>query len=166
MAAGVALLKNRFLILLALGILCTNYLFADSDYYRFMQYMQPEDWSNATRDVAASAVNDDLVLFNASWVEIPFDYYFKLYNLRATQIEEHGAPVDMFDAGILEPKMTESDVPRLISLLQGHDRVWLVYSHNWYTDPNGLVPQTLASQMKLVRQDDYLGVRIELYETP
>ena len=76
--------------------------------------MQKEDWSTAAGYVANFAEKDDLVLFNASWVQIPFDYYFKAYeNLYKIQVEKHGVPEDMFDSGILEPKMTESEIPRL-----------------------------------------------------
>jgi mannosyltransferase len=163
LAAGIAQLRFRLLIIVVLGILGTNNLFSIGDYYRSMQL---EDWSNATREVAAFAEKDDLVLFNATWVQIPFDYYFKTFNLRSIQVEEHGVPVDMFDSGILEPKMTDSDIPRLISLLRGHNRVWLVYSHNLYTDPMGLIPQTIASQRKLIRQSDYYGVQVQLYRVP
>jgi len=62
--------------------------------------------------------------------------------------------------------MTGSDVPMLISMLSGHDRVWLVYSHNWYTDPMGLIPLTLASKMELIRRRDFYGGHVLLYETP
>jgi len=62
--------------------------------------------------------------------------------------------------------MTESDIPKLISMLRGHNRVWLVYSHDSYTDPKGLVPQTLASQMKLIRKRDFYGGQVQLYEAP
>jgi hypothetical protein len=62
--------------------------------------------------------------------------------------------------------MTEGDIPGLISMLRGHNRVWLVYSHNDITDPNGLVPQTLASQMKLIRERDFYGGKVQLYEMP
>ncbi len=75
-------------------------------------------------------------------------------------------PADLLDDGVLEPKMTESEVPGLISLLSGRKRVWLVYSHEWYTDPNGLVPRTLAARMKLSRQRDFYGGRVQLYEAP
>ncbi len=163
LAAGIAQLRFRLLIIAMVGILGTSSLFSASDYFKFMQ---KEDWSGATREVAAFGENGDLVLFNATWVQIPFDYYFKSYNLRAIQIEEHGVPVDMFDAGILEPKMTESDIPKLISLIQGYDRVWLVYSHDSYTDPTGIIPRTLGSQMNIVRQTDYYGVKIRLYGNP
>ncbi|MGE5838664.1 MAG: hypothetical protein ACM34H_01935, partial [Deltaproteobacteria bacterium] len=82
------------------------------------------------------------------------------------QVVKQGVPLDLFESGTLEPKMTTGDVPALISLLRGHERVWLVYSHDSYTDPMGLVPQTLASQMKLTRTRDFYGGQVQLYETP
>jgi len=163
LAAGIARLKFRILILVVLVTLSINNLLSDSDYYRFYR---TEDWISAAREVAAFDEKNDLVLFNASWVQIPFDYYYGTFNLRLIKIDEHGVPADMFDRGILEPKMTDSDLPRLISLLQGHKRVWLVYSHNSYTDPMGLIPQALANRMQLIKQDDYFGVQVQLFETP
>jgi len=50
--------------------------------------------------------------------------------------------------------------------LRGHKRVWLVYSHNDYTDPMGLIPKTIASEMKLIRKRDCYGVQVQLYEAP
>jgi mannosyltransferase len=169
LAAGIAQFKYRPVILLVLGIFCATNLFSASDYYRFAQ---TEDWNNATRDLVALVEKDDLVLFNSSWAQVPFDYYFKSYDPNSVQVdkyiqvEKHGVPVDMLDSGLLEPKMTESDVPALISLLRGHNRVWLVYSQSWNTDPLGLIPQTLASQRKLIQQNDYYGVQVQLYGTP
>jgi hypothetical protein len=62
--------------------------------------------------------------------------------------------------------MTANDIPGLISLLKGHKRVWLVYSHDSYTDPMGLIPQTLASQMKLIETDEFYGGKVQLYINP
>ena len=164
LAAGVVQLRFRFLIIVVLGFLVTNNMFSVGDNYRFLQ---KEDWSTAAGYVAKFSEKDDLVLFNATWVQIPFDYYFKAYeNKYFIQVEKHGVPVDLFDDGILEPKMTDSDIPKLISLLRGHDRVWLVYSHDWYTDPKGLIPQTLASQMTLIRERDFYGGKVQLYGNP
>jgi hypothetical protein len=151
-------------MIMVLGILGTNYVFSTSDYYRFFQ---KEDWSTAAGYVANFAQKDDLVLFNSNFVEISFDYYFKTYeDLYSIQVEKQGVPLDLFESGIPEPKMTTNDIPGLISLLSGHDRVWLVYSHDWYTDPMGLVPLTLASQMELVRERVFYGGRVRLYEAP
>jgi mannosyltransferase len=164
LAAGIAQLRFRFLIIVVVGILGTNNLFSTGDYYRFFQ---KEDWSTATSYVARFAEKDDLVLFNSNFVAIPFDYYFKTWeNLYDLQVEKQGVPADIFDSGILEPTMTNSDIPGLISLLRGHNRVWLVYSHDSYTDPMGLIPQTLASQRKLIRQRDFYGGQVQLYENP
>jgi hypothetical protein len=164
LAAGVAQFKFRPLMILVLGSLGVINLFSAGDYYRFYQ---KEDWSTAAGYVANFAEKDDLVLFNSNFVEIPFNYYFRTYeNLYFLQVEKQGVPLDLFDSGILEPEMTANDIPRLISLLRGHNRVWLVYSHDSYTDPMGLIPETLASQKKLIRTRDFYGGQVQLYGTP
>jgi hypothetical protein len=164
LAAGVAQLKFRLLIIAVVGILGTNNMFSVGDYYRFFQ---KEDWSTAAGYVANFAEKDDLVLFNSNFVEIPFDYYFKPYEKQySIQVVKQGVPLDLFDSGIPEPEMTTNDIPGLISLLGGHNRVWLVYSHNSYTDPMGLIPQTLTSQKKLIRTRDFYGGQIQLYGDP
>jgi hypothetical protein len=163
LAAGIAQLRFRYLVIVVVGILATNNLFSAGDYYRFVQ---KEDWSTAAGYVANFAQEDDLVLFNDTFVQIPFDYYFKTYeDLYSIKVEKHGLPVDMLDSSIVEPKMTTDDIPRLISLLSGRKRVWLVYSHNWYTDPMGLIPQTLSLKMQLTRTRDFYGGQVQLYET-
>jgi hypothetical protein len=164
LAAGIIQLRFRLLMIVVLGILVTINLFSASDYYRFTQ---KEDWSKPAGFVANFIQKDDLILFNASWVQIPFDYYFKPYERQyLLQVEKHGVPVDMFDSGVLEPKMTESDIPRLQSLVSGHKTVWLIYSHNLITDPMGLIPRTLASTMKLLATRDYYGVQVQIYGSP
>ncbi|MEJ2208036.1 MAG: glycosyltransferase family 39 protein [Anaerolineae bacterium] len=164
LAAGIVQLRFRFLMIAVVGILATNNLFAASDYYRFVQ---KEDWSTAAGYVAKFAEKDDLVLFNSTFVQIPFDYYFEDWeNLYSIQVEKHGLPLDLFESGIVEPRMTTDDIPRLTSLISGRQRVWLVYSHDWYTDPLGLIPQTLASRMTLLRQRDFYGGKVQLYGTP
>jgi hypothetical protein len=164
LAAGIAQLRFRFLIIAVVGILGTINLFSAGDYYRFYQ---KEDWSTAAGYVANFAEKDDLILFNSNFVEVPFNYYFRTYEkLYRIQVEKQGVPLDLFDSGILEPEMTANDIPRLTSLLCGHNRVWLIYSHDSYTDPMGLIPQTLASKMELIRQRDFYGGQVQLYETP
>ena len=146
------------------GNFATINLFSAADYYRFVQ---KEDWSTAAGWVANFAQEDDLVLFNSTFVQIPFDYYFEAYeDLYSIQVEKRGLPVDLFDSGAVEPKMTTDDIPRLLSLISGRKRVYLVYSHNWYTDPMGLVPQTLASEMELLGTRNFYGGQVQLHGTP
>jgi hypothetical protein len=78
-------------------------------------------------------------------------------------VAEHGVPVDLFDRGILEPKMGERDLPRLRALIRGHERVWLVYSHDWYTDPQGLIPPALEEELDLRDRWDFYGLQVRLY---
>lgn len=164
LAAGIVQLKYRPLMVLALGILGAFSLFSAGDYYR---YFQKEDWNSAAGYVGYFAEQGDLVLFNSNFAEVPFNYYFRAYEDKySLHVEKQGVPLDLFDSGILEPEMTDDDIPGLISLLDGHDRVWLVYSHNSYTDPLGLVPETLASQKKLVETREFHGGQVQLYETP
>ena len=164
LAAGLSQLKYRMLIIVVLGIFGTINLFSTSDYYRFMR---KEDWSDAAGYVGYWIEKGDLVLFNATRAQIPFDYYFKKYEDKYyLQVEKHGVPGELFDRGLLEPKMTEGDIPRLKALIAGRKRVWLVYSHNGYTDPTGIIEQTLGSEMKLTEKRDFYGGQIQFYEAP
>jgi Dolichyl-phosphate-mannose-protein mannosyltransferase len=164
LAAGIAQLRFRVLIFVVVGILVTNNLFSTSDFFRFRP---KEDWSKVAGFVANFAKKDDLVLFNATWTQIPFDYYFKYYEeLYSIQVDKHGVPVDLFASGVREPKMEESDIARLDSLLSGKKVVWLIYSRNTNTDPLGLIPQTLASKLKLIYVRDFSEAQVQLYIVP
>lgn len=129
------------------GEALTNY------YHNF----EKEAWDEAAAYVANRAEPNDLLLFNATWVQLPFDYYFRHYDRRVVQ---HGLPVDLFDRGVLEPKMTAADLPHLQHLLVNHKRVWLIYSHDWYTDPAGMIPRELRQQRRLVDQQQFIGLQV------
>jgi hypothetical protein len=164
LAAGAAQLRYRFLIFGVVGILGTLNLFSTGDYFRFYQ---KEDWHTPAGYVSRFAEQGDLVLFNSNFVVIPFNYYFRAYEERYhIQVEKQGVPLDLFGSSILEPKMTADNVSGLISKVSRHKRVWLVYSHDSYTDPLGLIPQTLASQKELVREREFYGGRVQLYVDP
>jgi mannosyltransferase len=164
LAAGIVPLKFRLLQIAAVLALTTIYLFSTADYFRFFQ---KEDWSTPAGYVALFAEEDDLVLFNANSARIPFDYYFRAYEGQySIQVEKLGLPFDLGASGILNPMMTAEDIPGLIALLDGHNRVWLVYSRELFTDPMGLIPQTLAAHMELTRQRDFYGGQVQLYVNP
>ena len=103
----------------------------------------------------------DVIIFNATWVQIPFEYYFRSYD---REVELRGMPVDLFDLGTLEPKMTRAYVPALQELVRGKEGVWLVYSHDWYTDPEQIVMDTLGQERTEVAQEEFLGLRVLRFE--
>ena len=158
LAAGMRQLRHRpFTLAAALIVLAVNTLSLHEYYVHF----EKEQWDDAAAFVAERVEPDDLILFNATWTQIPFDYYFhRLYNC---PVAEHGVPVDLFDQGDLEPKMTEGDLPRLRSLIRDHERVWLVYGHDWYTDPQGLIPSALEEERDLLDRWDFYGLQVWLY---
>jgi hypothetical protein len=160
LAAGLNQLRYRPFILVGVAILATvNGLSLREYYTRF----EKEQWDAAAAYVGQRVETGDLILFNATWVQIPFDFYFRY---SGQPVAEHGVPVDLFDRGILEPKMAQSDLSRLRSLVRDHERVWLVYSHNWYTDPQSLIPKALRGELGLVRRQRFYGLEVHLYGRP
>jgi mannosyltransferase len=160
LACGFVQLRYKPLMAAGLILLVTVNLLSLRNYY---DNFQKEQWRAAAAYVAQHAADDDLILFNATWVQIPFDFYFRDYN---RPVERRGVPVDLFDRGILEPKMAESDLPRLRSLLRHRERVWLVYSHDWYTDPQGLIPAALDAELELTDSQQFKGLQVQRYEVP
>lgn len=157
LACGFRQLSYRPAIVAGVAILGGVMLLSLGNYY---QNFKKEEWREAAAYIVQNAQDDDLILFNATWVQIPFDYYFRNYD---RSVDRHGAPVDLFDRGTLEPKMSEEDLPRLHSLLKDRRRVWLVYSHDWYTDPKQLIPAALAEELNLVDQRRFYGLEIRQY---
>ncbi len=126
-------------------------------YYNFFP---KEGWDEAAAYIAEQVEPGDLVLFNATWVQVPFEYYFKRYGL---ETELKGLPVDLFEGGQLEPEMEESDLPRVQEVLAGRERVWLIYSHNWYSDPDGIVPRALGALFREEEQTQFVGIQVSRY---
>ncbi len=143
------------------GVLLAGLLLLNSVALRgYYADFHKEAWDEAAAYVAAHARADDLLLFNATWVQIPFDYYFRESGLA---LEERGLPVDLFDRGELEPSMTAADLPRLRNLIANRDGVWLIYSHDWFTDPQRLIPAALAQEMTLQKAITFTGIRLLRY---
>jgi hypothetical protein len=127
--------------------------------HEYYAHYQKEQWDDAARYVAQHAEEGDLILFHATWTQLPFDFYFDPPH----PVTKHGLPVDLLDRGVLEPKMTDQDLARLYELLRGRDRVWLIYSHDWYTDPQKLIPTALRDVGQLADQQPFYGLQVHLY---
>ncbi|HRA68502.1 MAG TPA: glycosyltransferase family 39 protein, partial [Caldilinea sp.] len=157
LAIGVVALRRKLVIAVVLGGLVIAQLLSLHSYYRDFR---KEEWREAAAYAAQHFQPGDLLLFNATWVQIPFDYYFDRAGIAA---ERHGAPADLFAAGVLEPIMGVAYVPRLNTLLDDRARVWLIYSHDWYTDPQQLIPATLQSEFTLLDRQPVEGLELRLY---
>jgi hypothetical protein len=159
LALGICQLRYRSFVFAALAIVATLSGLSVREYdLRF----QKEQWDEAAAYVAARAEPGDLILFHATWVQIPFDFYFRARDV-PQGVDERGVPVDLFDRGVLEPKMAAGDLPRLEALIRDRERVWLVYSHQWYTDLQGLVAAGLEEAMALRTRRRFYGIEVRLY---
>lgn len=160
LALGIMQIRRKPAIVAGLAILVAINGLSLRTYY--VDY-EKEQWRDAAAYVAAHAQADDLILFNASWVQLPFDFYFRAFK---RPVAEHGLPVDLFDRGVLEPKMAATDLPRLRTLLHDRSRVWLIYSHDWYTDPQQLIPATLDDALTIADSQQLRGLQVRLYTVP
>jgi mannosyltransferase len=130
-----------------------------------------EAWRAAVATVAAGAERDDLVLFHAAWTQLPFAYYAEEVDgagdaRHEQQWEMGGLPDDLlslFEQGELEPEVQPEYLPRVQARVADVDRVWLIYSHAWYSDPAGMIPGTLAEEFSLVAYTALPGVDVYLY---
>jgi mannosyltransferase len=160
LAFGVAQLHYRPYVLAGLALIVAANGMSLREYY---VHYEKEQWQEAAAYVGQNVQTGDMILFNASWVQIPFDFYYRRAN---RPVPEHGAPVDLFDGGTLEPQMARSDLPRLHNIIQGYHRVWLIYSHNWYTDPQNLIPAALGEDLQVLGQRRFNGLEVRLYSAP
>ncbi len=129
-------------------------------YGYFIEYTK-EPWDEAAEFVADHARPGDLVLFHATWGQLAFDHY---YPEGGPALVYAGAPSSLFDSGQIEPKMTKADLPVLRARLDGQARVWLVYTHWWYTDPDGYLPATLAEFGHARVQVEWPEIQVHLFE--
>lgn len=138
-ARGVLEIRSRSRRTAALVLVVASSIGVLSVYYRTAPKW--ETWDSAAAYVAAHAAAGDLILFHDNLVQLPFDYY---YRASGRAVREHGVPDDFPDRGVREPRAAPADLPRLRELARSSRRVWLVYSHEWWTDPDHLVPAALA----------------------
>lgn len=152
----VGIVKSGVQMVFMLIILTLSGLSLNGYYFWF----QKEGWDQAAAHVAEHVQPGDLILFNASWVQIPFEYYYRHFALNT---ELRGLPVDMFEREELEPKMTETEVSYLHQLIRGREQVWLVYSHDWYTDPAQIIPREMAKALRETGRSEFVGLQVIRY---
>ncbi len=136
-----------------------------------------EAWDQAATHVAAHVEPGDLLLFHAGWARLPFGYYFdkSLENCPdgdvASQgskqciplVAQHSLPDGLFARGAIEPRFTLADLAALRAQIAGRERVWLIYSHVWYSDPDDLALRYLKQERTLIHEQAFPGVALYLF---
>ena len=147
-------------------VLCLGIFVAANMHAQMMSWTSTlkEDWRGAAALVAAHRQSGDLVLFNAYFTQMPFDYYF-LSNVHADRaslgpVTERGYQTD--EALLFANLAPPGPGIQSGSQLAGYARIWLVLSH---VDARtaAAVPPWLAQHYRLVRQQHFVGVTVQLY---
>jgi hypothetical protein len=126
------------------------------------RHQAKEPWDQAAATVRAEVQSGDLLLFHAAWAQIPFNYYFD--RLDPPPVIRHSLPGDVLERAALEPLMTPADLPPLRSLLAEHPGpIWLILSHDWYSDPQGILLAGLAEERPLVAEVRLPAIRLLRY---
>ncbi|MBA2734863.1 MAG: glycosyltransferase family 39 protein [Acidobacteria bacterium] len=108
-------------------------------------------WREAVARFTILAKPNDLVLFNQQSSQVPFDYYAG----RADLIEK---PFPDYSSELRKDNLADL----LKSAIEGHDRIWLVLSHESELAP--LIPQQLIQWYALSAHEISPGVEMYLFE--
>jgi uncharacterized membrane protein len=143
-AVGISSMRNRWIRSLTLALLI---ILNSASLYKYYAEFDKERWDLAAEYVAQNSDEDDLVLFNSALGQVPFEYYSSKYDL---SMQKKGLP-----KGFSERKMTAEDIPALEKLIKEHKRIWLIYSHEWFTDPERISKATLEKNYCLSKEKDF-----------
>jgi uncharacterized membrane protein len=124
-----------------------------------------EDWPAAAALVAAQQQNGDLILFDAYFAQMPFDYYYFQHNPAGGPALERGYGTQE-SLVLVNPTEVSPDAASG-SDGTGYARVWLVVSHSSAPDaPDGseAALQLLAQHYQRVQAWQFVGVTVVLYQ--
>lgn len=122
-----------------------------------------EDWRSAAALVAAHQRPGDLVLFNAYFAQMPFDYYFDNGQKPHAGVIERGYQTE---ESLLFADLSPSGTGMVSGPdLSGYARVWVVLSHTGAPDDQS-VPPWLSTHDQLVHDWQFVGVTVRLYQVP
>ncbi len=119
-----------------------------------------EAWRDAAAEVAILSEPGDAVVFQAGWVQLPFMYHYQ--RMRGDLLTEWPLPEAVFSGQVAEPRITPENVRTSLAQLAGVGRIWLIYSHDWYTDPDGLTLSALERDRPILGEWHYPSIRIFL----
>ena len=135
--------------------------------WRIEQGVQSKDDFRAAASVTARFANEyTAVVFNNSASQAAFDYYFHRFD-EGRKAAEYGVPCNYLEVpegnANLEPLVTPESIRALDGKLSAYQRVILVRSHDYYSDPSGLLKGHFDSRWRFDRDLSAKGVEIFLY---
>ncbi len=142
-AKGIMLRRSPIFKCTVIGIIIVVSLTNMVLYYASLK---KECWREVAQYIESSARKNDLVLFVAGYcLDGAYAYYANDTNLVKRPFPQNTRNVDATNIAELEP------------LLNAHDRVWLIMSHNEIHDPKNLTFQSLDKQLQCTKQKIFRG---------
>ena len=118
--------------------------------WRYHNNINKEEWREVAKYVDAYGRGGDLLLFNASYCMLPFNYYSGSDLLVKKGFPEKNKNVD------------EENINKLSEAVRGYDRVWVILSHSG--DKKELITKKLMKSFRLSHRKDYQDIKLYLFE--
>lgn len=149
---------------MAVLVLCVGVLTAANAAAQYMSWSTTvkEDWQRAAALVANHQRPGDLVLFNAYFTQMPFDYYFRHEGTFKGAIAEKGYQVEE-SLLFVDPARTGKSVKTQADAA-AYTRVWVVLSHTGAADDGLAAPPWITTGYQLAQQWRLVGITVQLYE--
>jgi len=142
-AKGIMLWRSQPLKRAVIGMIVVISL---TNMHLYYSSLKKECWREVARYVEFDARKNDLVLFVAGYcLDGAYEYYANDTYLVKRPFPQNTRNVDAANIAELEP------------LLENHERVWLVLSHNDIHDPKNLTFKTLGERLQLKKQKIFRG---------
>jgi hypothetical protein len=157
-AAGLSVVRPRWLMAAALAAMAALSLGGTAAYYRTGFDPPEQDWRGAVHYLLAKAQPGDAILFYHPLARLGYEYYRQRW-------PQYPAPVVVFppraDARLL--KGTPPDFALLPQLPARHHRLWLV--QNWGPDAfSERMHAIFTAQYSKAGERDFSIIRVVLYE--
>jgi hypothetical protein len=142
-------------------------LFVNVSAWRIERDVQSkEDFRAAASNALRFANGSTAVVFNNAASQAAFDYYFHR-SAEGRKVDEYGVPCHYLDvqkgSSSMEPLVTQESIRALDRKLLSYQRVVLVRSHDYYSDPSGFLKGYFDSSWRFEQNLSVKGVETLIY---
>jgi uncharacterized membrane protein len=145
-AAGIRKIGHKCLKLVIIGAVIIGSL---AGVWGSHSTVNKQQWRGIANFIGEKAKKGDLLLFNAGFNELPFDYYSKRTDLIKKPFPEDASDVDEHNIKELEPTV------------KGYNRVWVILAHSG--DFNGRIKKILSQSYNLSYSKEYESITHNKY---
>jgi mannosyltransferase len=136
-AVGIRNIGHKYVRLAVISVIIVVSL---TQIWRYYTTIHKEQWRDIASYIDINANQRDLIIFSASDIQMPFDYYSKRTDLIKKPFPEN--------TGILN----EESITGLRATVEGKKRIWLILLFSGY---GGLIKKTISESYGLSYHKDY-----------